>query len=109
MVAFYNNKFQIRYCSKCFGNGPEMITEGLRPDDLSAGAWENFFEEALMNGMSFALGDYDLNEDGIMDVCFIKARGPLPPKQPCLWTFQHRALATASCRTATRENHLESR
>ncbi|KAA6305900.1 hypothetical protein EZS27_042446, partial [termite gut metagenome] len=55
----------------------EMIMEGLRPDDLVRWRLGELFAEAPMNGMYVpALGDYDLNEDGIMDVCFYQGTKP---------------------------------
>jgi hypothetical protein len=54
-----------------------MITEGLRPDDLSRWRLGELFAEAPMNGMYVpAPGEYDLNEDGVMDVCFYIGKRP---------------------------------
>ena len=56
----------------------EMITEGLRPDDLIRWRLGNLLAEAPMNGIYVpALGEYDLNEDGIMDVCFYQGTRPV--------------------------------
>lgn len=78
MVAFYNNKFQDPVLLEVLRErAVEMITEGLRPDDLVRWRLGELFEEAPMNGMYVpALGDYDLNEDGIMDVCFHQGERP---------------------------------
>ncbi len=55
----------------------EMITEGLRPDDLIRWRLGNLLAEAPMNGIYVpALGDYDLNGDGTMDVCFYQGTRP---------------------------------
>jgi hypothetical protein len=55
----------------------EMITEGLRPDDLIRWRLGNLLADAPMNGMYVpALGEYDLNGDGIMDVCFYQGARP---------------------------------
>ena len=55
----------------------EMIMEGLRPDDLIRWRLGDLLADAPMNGMYVpALGEYDLNEDGIMDVCFYQGQVP---------------------------------
>lgn len=55
----------------------EMVFEGLRPDDLRRWHIEELFEQAPMNGMYVpALGEYDLNEDGVMDVYFYQGDRP---------------------------------
>lgn len=55
----------------------EMILEGLRIDDLMRWRLGELLAEAPLNGMFVpALGEYDLNEDGIMDVCFYKDTKP---------------------------------
>ncbi|MBK1440628.1 RagB/SusD family nutrient uptake outer membrane protein [Parapedobacter sp. ISTM3] len=57
----------------------ELVFEGLRPDDLRRWRLGDLFESAPMNGMYVpALGEYDLNEDGIMDVCFYQGSRPAP-------------------------------
>lgn len=78
MVEFYNNKFQDPVLLEVLRErAVEMITEGLRPDDLVRWRLGELFEDAPMNGMYVpALGDYDLNEDGIMDVCFYRGERP---------------------------------
>jgi hypothetical protein len=55
----------------------EMITEGLRPDDLIRWHLGDLLAEAPMNGMYVpALGEYDLNGDSKMDVCFYQGERP---------------------------------
>jgi len=55
----------------------EMVFEGLRPDDLRRWHIGELFEKAPMNGMYVpALGEYDLNEDGVMDVYFYQGDRP---------------------------------
>ena len=55
----------------------ELVFEGLRPDDLKRWHIGELFEEAPMNGMYVpALGEYDLNEDGINDVVFYQGTKP---------------------------------
>jgi len=57
----------------------ELIFEGLRPDDLRRWKLGELFQEATMNGMYVpALGEYDLNEDGVMDVHFYQGSEPTP-------------------------------
>lgn len=57
----------------------ELVFEGLRPDDLRRWHIGELFEEAPMNGMYVpALGEYDLNGDGIMDVSFYQGERPEP-------------------------------
>jgi hypothetical protein len=57
----------------------ELVFEGLRPDDLRRWHIGELFEEAPMNGMYVpALGEYDLNGDGIMDVSFYQGNRPEP-------------------------------
>lgn len=78
MVEFYNNKFTDPVLLEVLRErAVEMITEGLRPDDLIRWHLGDLFADAPMNGMYVpALGDYDLNEDGIMDVCFYRGERP---------------------------------
>ena len=57
----------------------ELVFEGLRPDDLRRWKLGELFQEATMNGMYVpALGEYDLNGDGIMDVSFYQGDRPSP-------------------------------
>lgn len=58
----------------------EMIFEGLRPDDLRRWKLGELFQESKMNGIYIpALGQYDLNEDGIIDVVFYQGAKPASP------------------------------
>jgi hypothetical protein len=57
----------------------EMVFEGLRPDDLVRWRLGELFANSPMNGMYVpALGEYDLNGDGIMDVLFYQGTRPAP-------------------------------
>jgi len=78
MVDFFNNKFTDPVLLEVLRErGVEMVMEGLRPDDLIRWRLGNLFQDAPMNGMYVpALGDYDLNNDGIMDVCFYQGERP---------------------------------
>ncbi|MGI6073626.1 MAG: RagB/SusD family nutrient uptake outer membrane protein [Fermentimonas sp.] len=78
MVEFYNNKFTDPVLLEVLRErAVEMITEGLRPDDLIRWHLGDLLAEAPMNGMYVpGLGEYDLNGDGKMDVCFYKGDKP---------------------------------
>lgn len=78
MVAFYKNRFTDPAMLEVLRErAVEMIFEGLRPDDLVRWHLGELFQEAEMNGIYVpALGEYDLNEDGIMDVCFYQNEQP---------------------------------
>lgn len=55
----------------------EMIFEGLRPSDLLRWKLGELFQDSKMNGIYVpALGEYDLNEDGVMDVVFYQGKKP---------------------------------
>ncbi len=55
----------------------ELVFEGLRPDDLKRWHIGELFQDAPMNGMYVpALGEYDLNGDGINDVVFYQGTKP---------------------------------
>lgn len=57
----------------------EMIFEGLRPDDLKRWKVGELFQTSKMNGIYVpALGEYDLNADGIKDVYFYTGARPTP-------------------------------
>lgn len=86
MIAFYNNKFTDPVLLEVLRErAVEMIMEGLRPDDLIRWRLGELFAEAPMNGMYIpALGEYDLNEDGIMDVCFYRGAKPSSVQAPIL-------------------------
>lgn len=78
MVEFYNNKFTDPVLLEVLRERAiEMITEGLRPDDLVRWRLGELFATAPMNGMYVPeLGEYDLNEDGVMDVYFYQGEQP---------------------------------
>jgi len=78
LVAFYNNKFTDPVLLEVLRErAVEMITEGLRPYDLTRWRLGELFANAPLNGMYVpGLGEYDLNEDGIMDVCFYRGERP---------------------------------
>lgn len=84
MVEFYNHKFTDPVMLEVLRErAVEMITEGLRPDDLIRWHLGELFAEAPMNGMYVpALGEYDLNEDGVMDVCFYRGEKPTDATAP---------------------------
>lgn len=55
----------------------ELVFEGLRPNDLRRWHLGELFAESPMTGMYIpALGEYDLNEDGVMDVLFYQGTKP---------------------------------
>jgi hypothetical protein len=78
MAAFYRNRFADPVMLEILRDrAVEMIFEGLRPDDLVRWHLGELFQEAEMNGIYVpALGEYDLNEDGVMDVCFYQNEQP---------------------------------
>ncbi|MDR1331105.1 MAG: RagB/SusD family nutrient uptake outer membrane protein [Tannerella sp.] len=78
MAAFYRNRFSDPVMLEVLRERAiEMIFEGLRPDDLVRWRLGELFQEADMNGIYVpGLGEYDLNEDGIMDVCFYQNEQP---------------------------------
>jgi hypothetical protein len=78
MVAFYKNRFTDPAMLEVLRERAiEMVFEGLRPDDLVRWRLGELFQEAEMNGIYVpALGEYDLNEDGVMDVCFYRDEQP---------------------------------
>ncbi|WP_352421855.1 RagB/SusD family nutrient uptake outer membrane protein [Proteiniphilum sp.] len=84
MIEFYKNKFTDPVLLEVLRErAVELITEGLRPDDLIRWHLGELFADAPMNGMYIpALGEYDLNEDGIMDVCFYRGEKPASATAP---------------------------
>ncbi|MEA5129988.1 MAG: RagB/SusD family nutrient uptake outer membrane protein [Proteiniphilum sp.] len=84
MIEFYKNKFTDPVLLEVLRErAVELITEGLRPDDLIRWRLGELFADAPMNGMYIpALGEYDLNEDGIMDVCFYRGEKPASATAP---------------------------
>jgi hypothetical protein len=77
MQAFYHNKFTDPVLLEVLRDRAiEMVMDGLRPDDLIRWRLGELFLDAK-NGMYVpALGDYDLNGDGIIDVCFYQGTKP---------------------------------
>jgi hypothetical protein len=78
LMEFYKNKFTDPVMLEVLRErAVEMITEGLRPDDLMRWRLGDLLATAPMNGMYVpALGEYDLNGDGVMDVCFYQGERP---------------------------------
>jgi hypothetical protein len=78
MVTFYNNKFTDPVMLEIMRERAiELIFEGLRPDDLVRWHVAELFAEAPMNGMYIpGLGEYDFNNDGIIDACFYQGTAP---------------------------------
>ncbi|WP_257669377.1 RagB/SusD family nutrient uptake outer membrane protein [Parapedobacter tibetensis] len=78
LVNFYQGKFTNAVLLEVMRErAVELIFEGLRPDDLKRWRIGKLFQDAPMNGMYVpALGEYDLNEDGIMDVYFYQGSKP---------------------------------
>lgn len=61
----------------------EMVFEGLRPNDLLRWKLGELFADSKMNGIYVpALGEYDLNEDGIADVYFYQGERPADVSHP---------------------------
>ncbi|MDR0796390.1 MAG: RagB/SusD family nutrient uptake outer membrane protein [Tannerella sp.] len=79
LMAHYQNKFTDPVMLEVLRErAVEMITEGLRPDDLIRWRLGNLLAEAPMNGIYVPnLGEYDLNGDGAMDVCFYQGDRPV--------------------------------
>lgn len=80
LLAYYNGRFTDPILLEVIRERTvELIFEGLRPDDLRRWKLGELFQEAPMNGMYVpALGEYDLNEDGVMDVYFYQGNAPTP-------------------------------
>ncbi|KAA8484069.1 putative outer membrane starch-binding protein [Arcticibacter tournemirensis] len=78
LVNFYKGKFTNPVLLEVMRErAVELIFEGLRPDDLKRWHIGELFEEAVMNGIYVpALGEYDLNGDGIKDVYFYQGSKP---------------------------------
>ncbi|WP_207425097.1 RagB/SusD family nutrient uptake outer membrane protein [Pedobacter sp. SYSU D00535] len=78
MVNFYRGKFTDPVLLEVLRDRAiELGFEGLRPSDLIRWRLGELFEEAPMNGIYVpALGEYDLNGDGIKDVYFYQGTKP---------------------------------
>lgn len=78
LVAYYKNKFTNPILLEVMRErAVELVFEGLRPDDLIRWHIGELFSESPMNGMYIpALGEYDLNSDGIKDVVFYQGAKP---------------------------------
>lgn len=78
MMTFFANKFNNPILLEVLRErGVELIFEGLRPDDLRRWKLGELFQNAPMNGMYVpALGEYDLNGDGVKDVVFYQGTKP---------------------------------
>lgn len=80
LIAYYKGKFTNPVLLEVMRErAVEMVFEGLRPDDLTRWHIGELFAESPMNGMYVpALGEYDLNGDGVMDVSFYQGTKPTP-------------------------------
>jgi hypothetical protein len=78
MVDFFKGKFTNPVLLEVLRDrGTEMVFEGLRSDDLRRWKLGELFQEATLNGMYVpALGEYDLNGDGVKDVYFYQGTKP---------------------------------
>lgn len=78
LVTYYKNKFTDPVLLEVMRERAiEMVFEGLRPDDLRRWHIGELFQDAPMSGMYIpALGEYDLNSDGINDVVFYQGTKP---------------------------------
>lgn len=80
LLSYYKNKFTDPILLEVMRErAVELVFEGLRPDDLKRWHIGELFQDAPMNGMYVpALGEYDLNGDGINDVVFYQGAKPTP-------------------------------
>lgn len=78
LIAYYKGKFTDPVLLEVLRErAVEMVFEGLRPDDLRRWHIGELFAQAPMNGMYVpALGEYDLNGDGVKDVYFYQGSKP---------------------------------
>jgi len=81
LLDYYKNKFTDPVLLEVMRErAVELVFEGLRPDDLRRWHIGELFQDAPMNGMYVpALGQYDLNSDGTVDVVFYQGSKPTPP------------------------------
>lgn len=98
MVAYYKGKFTNPVLLEVMRErAVEMVFEGLRSNDLKRWHIGELFAESPMNGMYVpALGEYDLNGDGVMDVSFYQGTKPTP-SNPAI-AFVNVSPSTASGR-----------
>lgn len=80
LLAYYDGRFTDPILLEVIRErAVELVFEGLRPDDLRRWKLGELFQSALMNGIYIpALGEYDLNGDGVMDVSFYQGSRPSP-------------------------------
>lgn len=80
LVSYYRGKFTDPVLLEVLRErAVELIFEGLRPDDLKRWKLGELFAEVPKNGIYVPqLGEYDLNGDGVMDVCFYQGTRPAP-------------------------------
>lgn len=80
MVAYYKGKFTNPVMLEVMRErAVELVFEGRRQDDLKRWHIGELFAQSPMNGMYVpALGEYDLNADGVMDVSFYQGTKPTP-------------------------------
>ena len=78
LVEYYKGKFTDPVLLEVLRErAVELVFEGLRPDDLRRWHIGELFADSPMNGMYVpALGEYDLNGDGTMDVLFYQGEKP---------------------------------
>ncbi|MCE7042387.1 RagB/SusD family nutrient uptake outer membrane protein [Dyadobacter sp. CY312] len=78
MVDFYKGKFTNPVLLEVLRErAVELVFEGLRPSDLRRWKLGELFQQATLNGMYVpALGEYDLNGDGVKDVYFYQGTKP---------------------------------
>ncbi|MCE7057288.1 RagB/SusD family nutrient uptake outer membrane protein [Algoriphagus sp. AGSA1] len=78
LVGYYKGKFTDPVLLEVLRErAVELVFEGLRPDDLRRWHIGELFADSPMNGIYVpALGEYDLNGDGIMDVLFYQGERP---------------------------------
>lgn len=85
LVGYYKGKFTDPVLLEVLRErAVELVFEGRRPDDLKRWHIGELFAESPMNGMYVpALGEYDLNGDGVMDVSFYQGTRP-PASNPAI-------------------------
>lgn len=101
MKQFYGGKFTDAVMLEVMRErAVEMIFEGLRGEDLRRWKVGELFAGAPMNGMYVpALGEYDLNADGVMDVYFYEGTKPTDETNPAIAFVDVTASEKAGTRT----------